>query len=351
MPSAKPAIPVCLALLIPLLTAGCSELGYYSQAIDGHLSLMAKRQPVKQLLDSADTPADLRQQLQLSTELLRFAHTTLHLPDNGSYRSYIHTDAPYVVWNVYAAPALSLEAMQWCVPLVVGCTVYRGWFDAADASEQARELQQQGYDTFVGGVTAYSTLGWFSDPLLSTFFGRSEWRTAALLFHELAHQRLYVAGDSTFNESFATALEREATRRWLQQHGSAQQLAEAQQYWDRLDRRTQLFDAARQELRALYQSDVSPAARRQAKQAIFTRLHTETAWGDPTKHALNNATLAALGAYTHRVPAFQQLLRDQKGNLEQFYLAAERLGALPEAQREQQLAALTAAANRPKPAD
>ena len=335
-----------LALLIPLLTGGCSELSYYAQAIDGHLSLMRERQPVQQLLDAADTPPELRQQLQLSTELLHFAHTRLHLPDNGSYRNYIRTDGPYVVWNVYAAPALSLEAMQWCVPLVVGCTVYRGWFDATKAKQQAQQLQQQGYDTFVGGVTAYSTLGWFPDPLLSTFFGHGEWRTAALLFHELGHQRLYVADASVFNESFATTLEREATRRWLRQYGTTEQLAQARQHWKAQDRRSRLFAAARQRLQDLYAGDGSVADRQRAKQAIFDQLRTDTAWGKPAQHPLNNATLAAMTAYTQLVPAFRQLLRQQHGDLQKFYLAAEQLGELPKAQRRQQLQALTAAAER-----
>ena len=339
-----------LALLAPLtmlLMSGCSELGYYAQAINGHFSLMRERQPVQQLLDASDTPVALRQDLRLSAAILRFAHTSLELPDNGSYRSYILTDGPYVVWNVYAAPELSLQAHQWCVPLVVGCTVYRGWFDAAKATAQAQRLQQQGYDTFIGGVTAYSTLGWFSDPLLSTFFSHGEWRTAALLFHELAHQQLYVAGDSAFNESFATALEREATRRWLLQTGSADQLAQAQRRWHQQDARARLFAAARHQLQSIYDSDGSVADRQQGKQAIFDRLQADTGWGDSVQYPLNNATLAAMAAYTNLVPAFQQLLRRQQGSMTDFYQAAKRLGELPEEQRRQQLQALTASAGAP----
>ena len=335
-------VPTLLVVIV--IIGGCAEIDYYAQAIHGHLRLMRDRQPVQQLLDAADTPDALRQQLKLSAALLQFAHARLQLPDNGSYRSYIHTDSRYVVWNVYAAPALSLDAMQWCVPLVVGCSVYRGWFDATRASQQAQQLQQQGYDTFIGGVTAYSTLGWFSDPLLSSFFSRGEWHTAALLFHELAHQQLYIAGDSAFNESFATSVEREATRRWLQRHGSAEPLAQARHHWRDQDQRARLFDAARQRLHAIYQSSNSAVEQQQAKQAIFAQLRADTGWGESAQYPLNNATLAAMAAYTNWVPAFQQLLRQQHGDLTAFYRTAEQLGALPDAQRQQQLQALSAAA-------
>jgi len=331
---------LALASLL-LFIGGCSELGYYAQAINGHLELMGERQSVQALLDAPATPAELRDHLQLSTELLQFAHTRMQLPDNGSYRSYVHIDGPYVVWNVFAAPPLSLDALQWCVPLVVGCTVYRGWFEPARATEQAQQLQQQGYDTFVGGVTAYSTLGWFSDPLASTFFKHAEWRTAALLFHELAHQQLYIAGDSAFNESFATTVEREATRRWLQHQGTAETLAQAQEFWRKQDQNSQRIATARQQLQLIYVGDGSETTQLAAKQVIFDRLRADIGWGTASESPLNNATLAAMAAYTTLVPAFQALLRQQQDSITDFYQAAERIGKQPEAQRSETLRLLS----------
>jgi len=328
---------IAAALLLLLLASGCSELRYYAQAIDGHFTLMRAREPVQQLLDATDTSAELRRRLLLSREILRFAHANLQLPDNGSYQSYIQSQRPYVVWNVYAAPELSLDAVEWCVPLVVGCTIYRGWFDPEHANRHADKLRSQGDDAFVGGVTAYSTLGWFADPLLSTFFEHDDWRSAALLFHELAHQQLYVAGDTRFNESFAVTVEREGTRRWLQQHGGAQAIKMARQHWQRQDQRAALFAAARRQLNALYQGNASDEEKRHAKNLLLTRLAEDSHWQDAAGQAPNNATLAAFGAYTTLVPAFERLLLKHGGALTDFYQAADQLAGLPQEQRRQAL--------------
>jgi len=326
-------IPVLVSIC--LCIGGCSDLGYYAQAIDGHLTLMGEREPVDRLLAATDTPAPLRAQLQLSRELLDFAHNALALPDNGSYQSFIQTQRPYVVWNVFAAPELSLQPLQWCVPLVVGCTSYRGWFAPDSATAHADRLAEQGYDTFVGGVTAYSTLGWFSDPLLSTFFHpHQQWRTAALLFHELAHQQLYVANDTVFNESFASMVEREGTRRWLLQHGDLQQLQQAQRHWQQQDQRTALFAAARQALEAVYATANPAQVKRREKAAIISRLGTESHWRQNTSLPLNNATLTAFAAYTTLLPAFQRLLAEQRNSLPDFYRQAKVLAQQPPDERD-----------------
>jgi len=336
-------------LIVPLLLviAGCSEMGYYSQAISGHFALMHARQPVTQLLAAPTTAAPLRQQLLLSRELLEFAQHILGLPDNGSYQSFVQAERPFVVWNVFAAPALSLQARQWCVPLVVGCTSYRGWFDPDRANAQAVKLRQQGYDTFVGGVTAYSTLGWFSDPLLSTFFGQQQWHTAALLFHELAHQQLYVANDTLFNESFAVTVEREGTRRWLLSHGNRQQRRDADRYWQRQDQRAALFAGARQALQTVYAGNATDTFKRQQKAAIFKRLSMDSGWNNTPSAPLNNATLAAYAAYTTLVPAFQSMLPEQGESMRGFFQRAAALAQQSQPERQQALLALLNAPARP----
>ena len=198
---------------------GCSSLGYYAQSIDGHFAMLRAARPIPEIVADPGTAEPLKQRLQRAQQIRAFASRELGLPENGSYRSYADLQRPFVVWNVFAAPELSLDLKQWCSP-VVGCATYRGYFERDAAERAAVELRAEGYEVNVAGVPAYSTLGWFSDPLLNTFIGGTEGQLAGLVFHELAHQVVFVGGDTTFNESFATAVEREGVRRWLNANGS-----------------------------------------------------------------------------------------------------------------------------------
>jgi len=340
------ALLAALAGLVGLLLAGCTTLGYYAQAVDGHLRVMARARPVADIVADATTEPLLREQLQSASAIREFASRELALPDNGHYRSYADLGRPYVVWNVFAAPEFSVELEQWCM-LVVGCVSYRGYYDRADASAFADELHASASDVHVAGVPAYSTLGYFADPLLNTFVRLGEREVARLVFHELAHQLLYVRGDSTFNESFATAVENEGVRRWLGRSAPAALPAfEARQ--QRRGDFERLIAEQREALRALYASDLPAAAKRAAKAQAIEGLRRAYAmlkarWGGYAGYdawfaqPLNNATLASLTLYGRWVPAFAAILADEAGDLPRFYARVRQLAELPKSERSREL--------------
>lgn len=345
-------LPMLLLLLLPL--AGCSTVGYYAQAVSGHLGLMAAREPIDEVIADPATPAAVRERLELAQAARRFAVDELGLPDNGSYTSYVQLDRPAVVYNVFAAPAYSLEPKRWCFP-VAGCVVYRGYFARADAERSAARLEAEGWDTWVGGASAYSTLGRFEDPVLSSMLYRDDARLAGLLFHELAHQRLYIKDDSAFNEAFATAVEEEGVRRWLLATDRAADLAA----WRESRRRAEAFQfllaRTRGRLQVLYASGAGEPEMRAGKAAAFARLETEyralkDSWDGWTgfdrwfEAPLNNARLIPSATYRALVPAFRILLLEADGDLEAFYAEAERLGELPQAEREAEMRRLLATA-------
>jgi predicted aminopeptidase len=202
------------------MASGCS-IGYYSQSISGHLHLMCSREDIAELLQDEHTPAELKDKLRLVLQIREFASDQLDLPNNDSYKSYVELDRDHVVWNVVAAPEFSMELEKWCF-FIVGCVTYRGYFSEVKAQTFADTLRAEGNDVYVPGVDAYSTLGWFDDPMLSTLIKRSEPRLAGLIFHELAHQLLYIKNDSAFNESFAKTVELEGVRRWMAYRGTPQ---------------------------------------------------------------------------------------------------------------------------------
>src|SRR5687767_14758623 len=202
---------LCLALI-----AGCQSLAYYTQAIGGHLKVLAQARPVEDWLTDPATPPELKERLQTARRIREFASKTLKLPENNSYLAYADLERPYVVWNVFAAPEFSVEPRAECFPFA-GCVSYRGFYSEHDARRHAEKLRAAGYDVYVGGVPAYSTLGWSDDPLLSTFIRYPDAQLARLVFHELAHQLVYAKNDTTFNESFAVAVEEEGVKRWLEQ--------------------------------------------------------------------------------------------------------------------------------------
>ncbi len=336
-----------LALLAAV--AGCTQMGYLAQSAGGHLQLVAAARPVPDWLDDPSTPAPLRERLRLSQRMRDFAVSELQLPDNASYRRYADLQRPAAVWNVVAAPELSLELKTWCFP-VVGCVGYRGYYAQADAERDAAPLRAEGYEVQVYGVPAYSTLGklpgrYFSDPLLNTFVHYPEADLARLIFHELAHQVAYAAGDTPFNESFATAVERLGVQRWLdtQSTPAAREAAERQERL-RADFRA-LTQRTRARLDALYRSTASDADKRAGKAAAMAEMRAEYAalkagpWGgfsgyDGWFERANNAALSLVATYHGQVPHFERLFEREGRDFARFYAEVRRLAALPAAERQ-----------------
>lgn len=329
------------AILLALALSGCETLSYYAQAVGGHFDLRARARPVEELLADAHTPADLRERLVLAQSVREFASRQLALPDNGSYRSYAELDRPYAVWNVVAAAEFSLEAVESCFP-AAGCVTYRGFYAREDAERYAARMRERGLDAFVYGVPAYSTLGMFDDPLLSTFIRWGDAEVARLLFHELAHQLLYVKGDTAFNESFAVAVEREGVRRWLASAGRSADLAKFLQAREREREFSRLLGETRTRLDALYRMRVAPEEMRARKHAEFERLAADPVY---RRHAggyvtePNNALLAAFASYSQLVPAFERALAASNGDLPAFYARVRALSKLDKAERARQLEA------------
>jgi predicted aminopeptidase len=338
-----------------LLLAGCADTRYYWQSVSGHLQLMQAARPVTQWLADPQTPPELRQRLALAQRMRSFAVSALHLPDNPSYHRYADLHRQAVVWNVVAAPPLSLTLKTWCFP-VLGCVSYRGYFDEAQARQEAAALQAQGLEVTVYGVPAYSTLGWMNwaggDPLLNTFIGYPEGELARLIFHELSHQVLYARDDTMFNESFATAVERLGGAMWLQSHGS--DIARTQ--YAELDMRRRAFRAlalsTRTRLQQVYaRSGQLPDTELQAqKQAVMQDFRDQYAvlrrqWGgyagyDRWVADANNASLGAQAAYDALVPQFEALFVREGRDWKAFYDAAKRIADLPADARKQALMAL-----------
>ncbi|HZQ72910.1 MAG TPA: aminopeptidase [Burkholderiales bacterium] len=316
--------PLRLLLLgaVALLLSGCETLSYYGQAIGGQLDIMSSARPVNAWLADPGTPADLRARLQLAERIRDFASRSLGLPDNGSYRSYVALDRPYVVWNVFAAPRFSVEPKKECFPLA-GCVGYRGFFSEAKARAAAQKLQAEGNDVYRGGVPAYSTLGWFDDPLLSTFIRYPDAQLARLIFHELAHQLIYRPGDTTFNESFAVTVEAEGVRRWLEAEGRGAELEAFHAAQGRRKRFAERVKETRERLAAVYKEGGSPELLEKKKQEIWAPLHAEYARVVPEQP--NNAFLASVALYTELVPFFEALLRESGGSLEAFYARVREL--------------------------
>jgi predicted aminopeptidase len=329
------------ALLLALVLAGCETSSYYAQAVGGHLDLRTRARPVRELLADSQTPADLRERLVFAQSVREFASRSLGLPDNGSYRSYTELDRPYAVWNVVVAAEFSLEAVESCFP-VAGCVTYRGYYSRENAERDAAHEREKGLDAFVYGVPAYSTLGMFDDPLLSTFIRWGDAEVARLVFHELSHQVVYVKGDTAFNESFAVAVEREGVRRWLASTGRSSELAKFQQSREREREFARLLDETRTRLEALYRMPIAREEMRTRKHAEFERLAANPVY---KRHAggyvggPNNALLAAFASYSQLVPGFERTLAEGNGDLNVFYARVKALSQLDKDERTRRLEA------------
>ncbi|HWI84523.1 aminopeptidase [Ramlibacter sp.] len=336
-----------------LALTGCSNLGYYWQSATGHLSLMAAARPVEDWLGDANAPQRLKTRLALSRRIRSFAVSELKLPDNPSYHRYADLHRPAAVWNVVVAPRYSLTLKTWCFP-VTGCVTYRGYYDLAEARDEAAKHAAEGFETSVYPVPAYSTLGLMNwaggDPLLNTFIHYPEGELARLIFHELAHQIVYVKNDTMFNESFATAVERLGSARWLAAQASPQAREEYAQYDGRRRQFRELALATRKRLEDVY-ANVPEGEREQSKQATLQDFRDRYAtlrasWGgDPARWRgydqwvaqANNASFGAQAAYDELVPGFETLFEREGRDWARFYDAVRKLAALPKDERHRLL--------------
>jgi predicted aminopeptidase len=338
-----------LLALLPVL-GGCATLRYYSQAVRGQLDLLRRATPIEEELASDAVPAALKAKLRSVLRIREFASRELALPDNGSYRRYADLGRRYALWNVFAAKEFSVTPVNSCFP-IAGCVGYRGYFGEADAEAAGAALRARGYDVYIGGVPAYSTLGWFDDPVLSTFIAYPEGELARLLFHELAHQLLYVKDDTRFNESFAATVEQAGVARWLAQSGNESERAA----YARLQQRRREFVALiikyQAILRQYYRQDLPPEQKRLGKAQRYAEMQEEyrrlkASWGGYAGYdrwfggKLNNATLASVSLYTELVPAFTALLAQEGGDLPRFYAAVKQLAKLPKDERDARLRSL-----------
>ena len=337
------------AIVAATLAGGCAQMGYYMQAAQGQYALMAEARPIDDWLADPSTADKLKEKLARVKEIRHFAAAELGLPDNGSYKNYADLKRPFVLWNVVAAPALSLEPVKWCFP-VAGCVNYRGYYSKAAAQEFAGGLRQQGLDVQIGGVPAYSTLGWFDDPVLSTFIQYPDGELARLVFHELAHQVAYAKDDSQFNESFAVAVEEIGVERWMTRFGDDNTRRAYREYEVRKQDFLDLLLKHRKALKDLYASNATDAEKLNAKAALFQSLKDEyrdmkAGWGGYAGYdrwfaePLSNAHLASVATYHDFVPGFRALLKQEK-SMTAFYAAVKRMAGESRDLRHHELVAL-----------
>ncbi len=342
-----------VALILSVLLSGCQSIGYYSQAVSGQISIWAHQRDIEAVLSDPSVDTQTRARLQIALRAREFASHTLKLPQNESYSRYVDLERDYVIWNVVATPLYSVDAVQSCF-LIVGCVSYRGYYHKEAALEHAQQLKDDGLDVYVGGVSAYSTLGWFDDPLLSSMLARSDAAIAGLIFHELSHQRIYIKNDTRFNESFATAVERIGLRQWATAQGENQNLEEYLALQKKRNDVVQLVLRQREQMRKAYLDNVSAGDEKltlvkQAQFEILKKRYTELKLsGGGTlgydrffASELNNASLALFGEYHGWVDAFERLFEDSNQNWATFYQAVNRLSKKRKVERDQALRLLS----------
>jgi len=338
---------IAISGLILVALSSCSSVGYYYQAISGHVDLISRERPLDDVLNDPKTSDALKQKLQLAKQARQFASLQLLLPDNDSYKTYADLQRDSVVWNVIATPAYSVKAKNWCF-LIVGCLSYRGYFEEQDAVELASRLKTDGLDVQVSGAWAYSTLGYFDDPLLNTMMGHSDASLIGIIFHELAHQVVYISGDTAFNEAFATAVEQEGLRRWFKQQDDEKKYQDYLQRKQAKHRFYELLKITRDKLNIAFEQDTTEQQKLTAKKTIYAQLKTDYkkwrvennfyAYDRWMQRDLNNSHLALIATYQDLVPTFLSILASVDGDLTQFYKLVEELGELEKEQRQQRLA-------------
>ena len=335
------------AVLLAIMLPGCASLGYYYQAFEGQMQIWHRSRPIEQVIADEHTPEAVKERLALVLRIREFASAELALPDNGSYRNYADLQRPFALWNVFATTEFSVTPKEWCFPFA-GCVGYRGYFSQTAAEQFANNLKRDGLDVFVSGVPAYSTLGWFDDPVLNTVVGYPEAELARLIFHELAHQVVYVPGDTMFNESFAAAVEQDGVERWLARTGGKAEQAAFDLQQQRRAAFIKLVLKYRDELEALYGTKTPDTEKRQKKADIFAAMNDEyltlkSSWEGYAGYdrffagPLNNARLVPVATYSELVPGFRRLLASNGGDYKRFFAAVKALGNIPEEQRHAKL--------------
>lgn len=336
-------IKLIVLLVISAFLLSCETVGYYSQAARGQLAIVFGREEIQQLISDAETSEKLRSKLAEVLQIREFAAAELDLPVANNYSTYVDVNRDHAVWNVFAAPEFSTDPVNWCYP-IAGCVTYRGYFNEAGALNYAAQLEGEGFDVYTGGVDAYSTLGWFDDSLLSTVMSRANYQLAGLIFHELAHQVVYLPGDTTFNESFATAVEREGLRRWLQANDRTDTIAIAERDRIRQQQFIDLVTEFRNQFTELYELEISVERKREEKTVLQIRLREEyenlkASWDGYSGYdswfsrSLNNAQLSTVGSYNDYVLFFNNLLDKVDGVMPDFYAEAQRIVTLSEEER------------------
>ncbi len=331
---------------IILSLSGCSTVSYYSQSAKGHLSLMVKRKPIAQLLKDDSVSEQRKKELKLVQEIRTYASERLKLPNNGSYTKFVELHRKAVTWNLVVTPKYSMTPSQWCFP-IIGCISYKGYFSEHKATSEAKQLAALGYDTFVAESTAYSTLGWFNDPVVSTMLDHGVLLTAETIFHELAHQRVYHKSDSDFNEAFASAVGQVGTRLWLKEK-HPKSLAAYDDYLKKQQQFIGLLLATTEKLKKLYKIKMSDAETEKKKQAIIKGLKLQytklkKSWGGYNAYdawfdkPINNARLALVGVYFQQIPIFVRVLESYHGDFERFYKEMKKLEKYTKEERNQRL--------------
>ncbi|MEJ0085498.1 MAG: aminopeptidase [Pseudomonadota bacterium] len=340
----RPALLVAASLVFQ----GCGAL-YVAQAAKGQLQILTARKPITRVIADPHAPADLKARLESVRAAREFAARELGLPNNKSYTTYADLEREYVVWSVVATPEFSVQPKEWCFP-VVGCVAYRGYFHEASAEKFAARLRDEGFDTMIGGVPAYSTLGKFNDPILNTMMSYGDDELASIMFHELSHQLVYIPDDTSFNEAFAVAVEREGLARWLKFRGREADLDKYQKRRVRQAEAMHIVARYRTQLEALYHTPLEPVAMRAHKAEIFAalvrelkaldaRYGTQSGLAAELEGKPNNARLASLATYYDCVPGFERMIAQNGHDLPRFYAAARELAKLPRDQRRAQVCA------------
>lgn len=339
-------VKLVILLSISAILISCETIGYYSQAAIGQLSIVSSREDIQHLLQQQDLPPELAAKFIKVMEIRQFAEQ--QLPFGQHYSTYVDVERDHVVWSVFAAPEFSVDPVNWCYP-IAGCVSYRGYFSQQSALRYAEHLQEKGYDVYTGGVDAYSTLGWFEDSVLSTVLTRTDCQLAGLVFHELAHQLVYVPGDTKLNESFATAVEREGVRRWLMSIDEVETVDAATLYYERQQQFVDLITVYRHQFEALYQQEISKESMRRKKSQLQQNLREayedlKQQWQGYSGYdgwfslSLNNAQLSTVASYNDLLPFFLNLFAQSSDDFSAFYKEVKKIAALPEEEREQLLA-------------
>ncbi len=342
-------VKAALLVLLSFVLVSCETVGYYSQAARGQLTIVFGREDIQRLIERQDLPDELLEKFAQVMDIREFAEHELGLPVAKNYSSYVDVEREHVVWNVFAAAEFSIDPVNWCYP-VAGCVAYRGYFSEQSALRYAAKLEEDGFDVYTGGVDAYSTLGWFEDSLLSTVLNRADYQLAGLIFHELAHQLVYLPGDTTFNESFATAVEREGVRRWLTQSNAASNIDAALLDYERQQQFVVLVTDYRDRFEALYQLDLEESSMRSQKLQLQQTLREEygllkqqwqgyAGYDGWFSRSLNNAQLSTVASYNDLLPFFAAIFEQSNQDFSTFYAEVGRIAELPVRERDELIAA------------